>query len=209
VLLVHRGLSRRVRKIEGIFTALQKKADEIDARDPYTANHSKRVAFYSVLIATALGIGAKDIELLRTAARVHDIGKALVPPEVLLKEGRLNDEEWELLKRHPVEGYRMLAAYSAYERGKTLVLVHHERYDGRGYPSGISLRELQLLAQIIPVADSIDAMRSDRPYRRGLSDSRVAAILMEGRGRQWNPHVVDAAITALGLDAAVNAPVAA
>jgi len=194
-------LRRRVARLEKTFAALEQLADSIDARDPYTSNHSKRVADYAVSIGLELGLSRKEIRVLRAAARVHDLGKAIVPPEVLMKEGSLSDEDWQLMKRHPEEGYRMLEAFSGYERGRNLVLVHHERYDGGGYPSGIPLRELHLLAQIIPVADTIDAMRSDRPYRAGLADAEVAEVMTSGRGTQWNPDVVDAALIALNLNA--------
>lgn len=202
VVATYIGLRRRVERLQKTFASLERLADSIDARDPYTANHSRRVAAYCVEIARQLGLNDKETEVLRAAARVHDLGKAIVPPEVLLKEGSLTAEEWDLVKRHPEEGYRMLEPFSGYERGRNLVLVHHERYDGGGYPNGIQLRELHLLAQIIPVADSVDAMRSDRPYRAGLPDAVVASKLVAGQGTQWNPDVVDAALAALGLRSA-------
>ena len=190
-------LHRRISALQRAFEAVQAIADMVDRRDRYTADHSKRVAVYAVRIARALRVPESDVRVLESAARVHDVGKILTPDAILHKAGRLSEEERIQMEHHPVDGYEILKRYSAYERGRHLVLCHHERYDGRGYPNGVRGSHLPLLAQIMPVADSFDAMTSDRPYRPAMTVERALGILAAGRGTQWNPDVVDAAMRAL------------
>jgi len=132
------------------------------------------------------------VEMIRLAARVHDLGKIAVPDAVLHKEGRLTDQEFELMKKHPQDGADILAKFPEYRRGRELVLAHHERIDGRGYPRGLAGAAIPLGARIIAVADAWDAMTSNRPYRTALDQDVALAELMRGRGRQWDAKVVDA-----------------
>jgi putative nucleotidyltransferase with HDIG domain len=167
-------------------------ADVVDRRDPYTFQHSQSVADHAVRTARRLQLPDKEVELIRLAARVHDLGKIAVPDEVLHKQGRLTDAEFELMKKHPATGAEILAKFPEYKRGRELVLAHHERMDGLGYPRGLAGAAIALGARIIAVADSWDAMTSDRPYRKALAAEVALGELLRGRGTQWDPEVVDA-----------------
>ena len=123
---------------------------------------------------------------------MHDLGKIAVPDEVLHKQGRLTAAEFELMKKHPETGAEILAKFPEYRRGRELVLAHHERIDGLGYPHGLAGAAIALGARIIAVADSWDAMTSDRPYRKALGSDIALGELLRGRGTQWDPAVIDA-----------------
>lgn len=171
---------------------LEHMADTVDLRDPYTGGHSRRVTEYTRGILRELGLQGPDVELTIAAARVHDIGKIAMPDDVLLKEGKLTDEEWLIMKRHPAQGADLLMRYPDFARGAEIVRHHHERWDGAGYPDGLRERDIPFGARVIAVADSFDAMTSDRPYRPGMPVSRAVEILRAGRGQQWDPAIVDA-----------------
>ncbi|MFD2610943.1 HD-GYP domain-containing protein [Paenibacillus gansuensis] len=173
--------------ISSYFTTL---AAALDARDPYTAGHSERVARYSVLIGTEAGLPEAEMELLQKAALLHDIGKIGVRDTVLLKEGRLTDEEFELIKLHPVLGENILKQIEPAEALAAIlpgVRSHHEQYNGRGYPDRLAGEDIPLLGRIIAIADAYDAMTSDRPYRKGMPVEKALGILEEGSGTQWDP----------------------
>jgi putative nucleotidyltransferase with HDIG domain len=187
-------LERAVRLRRETIAAVERMADLVDRRDPYTADHSRRVAQYTVAIAHELGMAGQEVELLRLAAMVHDIGKIEIPDAVLLKDGRLSPAEKAVMDEHPRRGYDLLRQFSEYARVRELVLTHHERFDGKGYPSGIRANSLPMIAQVIPVADSLDAMTSARPYRGALPWAVALEELARGRGSQWNPDAVDAAL---------------
>ncbi|WP_246073151.1 HD domain-containing phosphohydrolase [Paenibacillus dokdonensis] len=162
----------------------------LDARDPYTAGHSLRVAEYSELIGRLCGLSPEDLMVIRKSALLHDIGKIGVRDTVLLKEGRLTDEEFDQIKLHPGLGENILLQIEPKDAMAVLlpgVRSHHERYDGKGYPDGLAGEEIPLLGRIIAVADAYDAMTSDRPYRKGMASSVALLILDEGRGTQWDP----------------------
>jgi HD-GYP domain-containing protein (c-di-GMP phosphodiesterase class II) len=187
-----KGLSEREKMnnqlIASYFATL---AAALDARDPYTAGHSDRVANYSVQIGSLAGLPPKEVDLLKKTALLHDIGKIGVRDDVLLKDGKLTDEEFAQIKLHPVLGERILKqiepanAMAPYLPG---VRSHHERFDGRGYPDGLAGYDIPLFGRIIAVADAFDAMTSDRPYRKGMSFDRALSILNEGKGTQWDPE---------------------
>lgn len=169
-------------------------AAALDARDAYTAGHSLRVAEYSVLIGRKGGLNETDIDLLRKTALLHDIGKIGVPDAVLLKDGKLTDEEFDLLKMHPVMGESILRQVEpAYAMAPCLpgVRSHHERYDGKGYPDQLVGEDIPLFGRIIAVADAYDAMTSDRPYRKGMKGEKAVMILEEGKGTQWDPYFAE------------------
>jgi len=172
--------------------AVESMADLVDRRDPYTFQHSRSVAEHAVRVARRLKLADREVELIGLAARVHDLGKIAVPYAVLHKQGRLTDEEFALMKRHPDDGADILAKFPEYRRGRELVLAHHERIDGRGYPRRLAGDQIPLGARIIAVADAWDAMTSDRPYRKALAQDVALAELMRGRGTQWDAAVVDA-----------------
>ncbi|MEK0313450.1 HD domain-containing phosphohydrolase [Cohnella sp. 56] len=169
-------------------------AAALDARDAYTAGHSQRVAEYSGVIGRAAGLSAEALDVLNKTALLHDIGKIGVRDSVLLKDGKLTDEEFEQIKQHPVLGESILLQVEPREAMAPLlpgVRSHHERYDGRGYPDGMRGEDIPRTGRIIAVADAFDAMTSDRPYRKGMAFDKALAILEEGRGTQWDPVYVE------------------
>ncbi len=170
-------------------------AGTLDARDPYTAGHSKRVAEYSVLIAKQCRWSVKDIDLLNKSALLHDIGKIGIRDDVLLKEGKLTDEEFAQIKRHPVIGEEIVKGVQLTEELLPIlpgIKHHHERMDGLGYPDQLKGYEIPIFGRLIAVADAFDAMTSDRPYRKGMPDEKAFSILLEGKGTQWDEEFVDA-----------------
>jgi len=166
-------------------------AAALDARDTYTAGHSQRVAEYSLLIGRGAGLNREELDLLNKSALLHDIGKIGVRDSVLLKDGRLTDEEFEQIKKHPALGEEILKRVEPLEMMAPLlpgVRSHHERYDGRGYPDGLAGNDIPQLGRIIAVADAFDAMTSDRPYRSGMPLDKAISIITEGKGTQWDPY---------------------
>ena len=186
------ALTRSMQLMEQTIAAVESMADVVDRRDPYTFQHSQSVADHAVRTARRLQLPDKEVELIRLAARVHDLGKIEVPDEVLHKQGRLSEAEFELMKKHPATGAEILAKFPEYKRGRELVLAHHERMDGLGYPRGLAGAAIAFGARVIAVADSWDAMTSDRPYRKALDAEVALGELLRGRGTQWDPQVVDA-----------------
>lgn len=174
--------------LESYFATL---AAALDARDPYTAGHSLRVAEYAVGIGLLAKLPEEEIHDLRKSALLHDIGKIGMRDAVLLKEGRLTDEEWEQIKQHPALGEAILKQIEPADAMAPFlpgVRSHHERYDGGGYPDGLKGEDIPLFGRIIAVADAFDAMTSNRPYRKGLDEQQAIAILEKGGGTQWDPH---------------------
>lgn len=164
----------------------------LDARDPYTAGHSMRVAEYSVMIGRKLGLAEEELDTLYKTALIHDIGKVGIPDMVLLKEGKLSEEEYLTIQRHPVLGESILQHVQPAQSIKPFlsgVRSHHERYDGKGYPDQLAGERIPLFGRIIAVADAFDAMTSDRPYRKGMKDEEAISILEQGRGTQWDPII--------------------
>jgi HD-GYP domain-containing protein (c-di-GMP phosphodiesterase class II) len=194
---VQLSLKRSVQLREQTVAAVESMADLVDRRDQYTFQHSRNVAQHAVRIARRMKLQDREVELIGLAARVHDLGKIAVPDAVLHKEGRLTEEEFGLMKKHPADGAEILAKFPDYRRGRDLVLAHHERIDGRGYPRGLAGAAIPLGARIIAVADAWDAMTSDRPYRKALPQNVALVELMRGRGTQWEGAVVDAFISTL------------
>jgi putative two-component system response regulator len=165
----------------------------LEAKDEYTRDHSYRVASTSVAIAHELRPGDDEfVDRLRTAALFHDIGKIGVPEAILAKPGKLTDDEWESIKRHPEIGETILRPIFRDPIMLAVVRNHHERVDGYGYPDGLVGDNIALEARIVAVADAFDAMTSARPYRQAMPKQRALEILSEGRGTQWDASVVDA-----------------
>ena len=169
---------------------LETMARALDARDPYTAGHSDRVSANSTAIAEAMGLPAREVEIIRIGAQMHDIGKIGVPDTVLQKKGPLNDEEFKLIKLHPQIGKRILEKVGSFQDYLPIVELHHEDYDGRGYPYGLTGEQLPLGVRIVHVADVYDAISSDRAYRAAMPPQQVLEILMRGSGTQFDPAVV-------------------
>ncbi len=164
----------------------------IDAKDPYTHGHSERVARVAVCLGEELGLDKDELDTIYLGGLLHDIGKIGIDDQVLNKQGALTPEEYNHIKKHPQLGYDILRGVRQLQKILPIVLHHHEAWDGSGYPHGLQGESTPLLARIAAVADSFDAMSSDRPYRRGMPDEKLDAILRDGAGRQWDPNVIDA-----------------
>ncbi len=164
----------------------------MEAKDPYTRQHSRRVTYFSVLTAQNMGLDMDQIESLRFAAYLHDIGKIGVKDHILLKESRLSREEFEYIKRHPVIGETIIKDMDLTSNERNIIRHHHERFDGCGYPDGLAGEDIPLLARIVAVADAFDAMTSDRPYRSAKERSEAEAELLRGSSNQFDPRVVEA-----------------
>lgn len=173
----------------GTLTAL---ARTVDAKSPWTAGHSERVTQIALQIGQELGITPEEIDVLHRGGLLHDIGKIGVPISILDKPGKLTDDEYRIIKEHPRMGLRILEPINAYADIVKLVLQHHERFDGKGYPDGLSGEDILLGARILAVADVFDALISDRPYRDGMQLSRVLEIIEQENGKQFDPIVVQA-----------------
>jgi len=173
----------------GALTAL---ARAIDAKSPWTAGHSERVTSYSLKIGRVLGLSKEELDTLHRGGLLHDLGKIGVPAEILDKPGKLNDEETRVMRQHAELGARILEPIVAYARVIPMVLQHHERADGNGYPNGIPKKIICLGARIFGVADAFDAMTADRPYRKAMSRERAIEIIKEETGKQFDPDIVKA-----------------
>lgn len=168
-------------------------AQAIDARDHYTHSHSENVARYATVIAGEMGLSAKDIEVLREACELHDLGKIGIEDNILGKAGALSKEEWEQIKRHPVMGAQILEPLTFLNDVTALVRQHHENYDGTGYPEGRKGEDILLGARIIHLADAYESMRSARSYRKvPLSRDEAVAEIKKNSGTQFDPQVAKA-----------------
>ena len=164
----------------------------IEARDPYTSGHSRRVARASKIIARAMGLKPAEVERVGVAALLHDVGKideAFAP--ILAKEGRLTPEEWELMKRHPIRSAELVGLLSSLRDVVLPVKHHHENWDGTGYPDGLKGNDIPLAARIIMFSDTLDAMTTDRPYRKALGMDEARAEFVRFRDRQFDPGIAD------------------
>ena len=169
----------------------------VDAKDSYTRNHSDRVSYYSVMIGKQLGLTDADLEVLKQGALFHDVGKIGIPDAILQKPGKLTDEEYDDIKNHPSIGAKILAPAKIFADLIPMVLNHHERYDGKGYPVGLAGEDIPLMARIVCVADSFDAMTSDRSYRPRFTVIAALEEIERCKGAQFDPLVVDAFMIAL------------
>jgi putative nucleotidyltransferase with HDIG domain len=178
---------------------LEMMVKSIEARDPYTSGHSRRVSALSKAIAYDLGLDEQRVDEIQTAALLHDVGKIHEEFAPLLqKEGRLTQEEWEIMKTHAAKSAELVGLFTRF-RGtiQDSVRSHHERWDGKGYPDGRTGEEIPLGARIIMISDTIDAMTTDRPYRKALSFEKVVAELTKYRGIQFDPMLVDVTINSV------------
>ena len=161
----------------------------LDARDPYTAGHSERVSDMVLKVCRLIGLKEKDIERIHIAAHLHDIGKIGVPDAVLKKEGRLTEEEFAYIKKHPLIGAEILGKSHALSELSDIVLMHHERFDGKGYPLGKSGADIPIGARIIAVCDSIDAMTSNRCYRKAHDFDYCYKEIEKNLGTMYDPMI--------------------
>jgi diguanylate cyclase (GGDEF)-like protein len=205
-------LSDSVEELQQAYTAtLEAFSGMLDARDSETEGHSQRVVRCAVAIGKAMGISAEEMASLEVGALLHDIGKVGVSDQILHKNGPLTPEEWLEMRKHPEIGYGLTSRISFLNHASPIVRHHHERWDGKGYPDGLCGENIPLAARIFAVADSFDAMVSDRPYRRGLPLEQVIGELRRGAGKQFDPQVVDVFIALLADDewlTSIRAPLA-
>lgn len=191
--LLHRSAERmeNVALYEGLYenmlSTLKSMAKILDARDPHTSQHSTRVTNFSMALASIIGLSDEEKDVLYIAASLHDIGKVGIPDSILLKPDMLSGEELTIIKRHPDIGADILKQLPPMARETEIIRYHHERFDGKGYPAGISGEAIPLLSRIITLADSYDAMTSDRPYRKGLPIDRAIEEIMRCAGSQFDP----------------------
>jgi len=165
-------------------------AQALEARDPYTAGHSNRVRDYSVAIARAMRLPPEEIEVIRVGAQLHDIGKIGIPDSVLQKTGDLTPQEYELVKRHPQIGKKILEQVGRFEKYLPIVELHHEDQDGGGYPFGLTGQEVPLAVRIVHVADVYDALTSNRAYRNAMPRQMAHEMIELSAGMQFDPEVV-------------------
>jgi len=178
-------------------STLQALAAAVEARDPYTRGHCERVTQYALIIAEALAFSNEDLEVVKRAAILHDIGKVAVPDSILRKNGRFDEDDWIEVRKHPQVGQTMLAHLKFLGPSLPLIRHHHERYDGSGYPDGLAADEIPLGARILAVADAFDAMTSDRPYREAFALPDVVGELERCAGSQFDLEIVEVFLEAL------------
>jgi putative nucleotidyltransferase with HDIG domain len=186
---------------EGIYSnlidTLNALVTSIEAKDPYTHDHSQRVTEYAMSIARIMGLGEDEVEMLNFAAMLHDIGKIGVRDDVLLKNGKLTNEEYDVIKLHPIVGERIVKPLGLVCEEVSIIRHHHERYDGNGYPDRLKGEDIPLLARIVAVADAFDAMTSTRAYRRALPIEAATNELIRCSGVQFDPKVVESMVSGL------------
>jgi len=163
----------------------------LSLHNPYTNEHSINVAKVSVQIAEKMGITDEEVNNVYWSAMVHDIGKILIPEEILDKKGKLTEAEYEIVKKHPVWGYETLNTDKSLNKLAKNVLHHHERWDGKGYPQGLARKDIPLISRIIAIADTYDAMTSDRPYRKAICKELVLQEIKNNSGTQFDPEIVE------------------
>jgi putative two-component system response regulator len=162
-------------------------------RDEDTALHLNRMGNYCAIVARGLGLPADEVDLILHASPMHDVGKIGIPDAILLKPGKLNEAEWEIMKQHPIIGSRILSGSSSelLEAGEIIALSHHEKWDGTGYPKGLTGEDIPLYGRICMIADVFDALTNIRPYKKAFSSDKAFEILGEERGTSFDPKVAD------------------
>ncbi len=179
------------------FETISSISEAIEARDTYTRTHGDRLIDYGVMVAKELGLSHNEIKNIRYAAAMHDVGKIGIKDSILNKQGKLTDEEYEEIKKHPEIGYNMLKKIKFLSHIANDVLHHQERYDGKGYPFGLSGEDIPIASRIIAVVDTFDAMTTDRPYRKALPVETALEEIKKNSGTQFDPNVVEAFLKAV------------
>ncbi len=182
------GLLRDLR--ESYEATLDAMVSAIESRDCETKHHCRRVQVYAVMLAQRLGVSPEQLVDISYGSLLHDVGKIGVPDSILLKPGKLTDAEWEVMRRHTVIGHQMISRIKFLRGAADIVLHHHERWDGGGYPQGVSGEEIPLGARIFSIIDTFDAMTSKRPYKEALPHATARAEILRCAGTQFDPHVV-------------------
>ncbi|TLS38264.1 HD-GYP domain-containing protein [Pseudalkalibacillus caeni] len=163
----------------------------LELKDPYTRGHSERVAGYSQILAKEMnGLSNDELKTYNYACLLHDVGKVHIPDQILMKPSRLTDEEFEVIKTHPVVGAQAVTGIEGLESCLDVIKYHHERWDGKGYPNGLSKTNIPLLARVTAIADAYDAMTSSRSYRSAMSHEEAYKRIVEGEGTQFDPNLV-------------------
>jgi diguanylate cyclase (GGDEF)-like protein/putative nucleotidyltransferase with HDIG domain len=191
------GTKFEIEQDKGAFSIIYALAAAVDAKDHYAYNHSQKVREYAVALAKSLDLAPADIARVSTCALLHDIGKISISDEILNKAGKLSDEEWEVIKTHPRLGADIVSHVPQLASCLTGILYHHERYDGSGYPSGLKGEAIPLDARILGIVDAFAAMTSTRPYRDAFSYEDALGELKRGAGKQFDPNLVKAFISAV------------
>jgi putative nucleotidyltransferase with HDIG domain len=194
----HRALLERSEMLEvsnrAIIAAF---AVSIEARDPHTQGHTMRVTEYAIALARMLGWNKTKLEEVRLGCAMHDLGKIAIPDHVLLKPGKLTDEEFASIKTHPVVGARMIQGIQYLEPARPYILHHHERYDGRGYPDQLEGEQIPPEGRLTAIADAFDAMTSNRIYRSGMGQQRALEEIQNGAGKQFDPAMAEVFVRAM------------
>ncbi|KGR74288.1 HD-GYP domain-containing protein [Ureibacillus sinduriensis] len=194
ITLISAGLMKYAQKVEAdnleLTVAL---SNTLDSRDHYTLHHSENVAIYSVQIAEKMKLSKVNCEIIRKGALLHDIGKIGIPEHILGKEGKLTEDEYTIIKSHPTLGHNMLKHIGDFHKNGVLdiVLYHHERFDGKGYPSGLKGQQIPLFARIVAIADTYDAITTKRVYREGYDLEYALEEIRKNKGLQFDPEIVD------------------
>ncbi|QUI20919.1 HD-GYP domain-containing protein [Vallitalea pronyensis] len=165
--------------------------DALEVKDAYTGGHATRVQDYAVRLAKGIGMKKSQVERIRTAALLHDVGKIGIPDFILNKEGKLTKEEYDIIMEHPVMGARILSNVDSLKEISNIIRHHHERYDGTGYPDALKKDDIPLESALLSIADSFDAMTTDRPYKRSMAILEALQELEDNKGTQFNPELVD------------------
>jgi putative nucleotidyltransferase with HDIG domain len=194
---LERSLEQKSGELRSTIHQLQEASEEtldalataLDARERETLSHSKRVSEYSAHLARELGLSGARLEEVRQGSMLHDIGKIGIPDRVLLKPGQLTEEEWAVMRKHPEIGAWIVEGVESLRPASSIVIAHHERFDGLGYPRGLRADEIPLGARIFAVADTLDAVLSDRPYRSGQSYEHAREEIGGNAGSQFDPEV--------------------
>ena len=188
--LEHAAMRDRLEQV--VQAGVEVLARAVDMRDSYTARHSDELAELALRVGERLGLDGRELLDLEFAARLHDLGKIGVPDQILRKPGPLTEQEWDVVRHHPAWGAEMLASIPGLERVASLVMSHHERYDGHGYPDGLKGEQIPLGSRIISTCDAYQAMVSNRPYRPALAPVHALRELHDQAGSQFDPEAVDA-----------------
>jgi len=175
---------------ENLFSTLYAFVETIEARDPYTQQHSAMVSHYAMSIAKAFGCSQEEIDKFNVAGNLHDIGKIGIPDNILLKPGRLTEDEYEVIKKHPLIGSNIIGHFGMWTEEQKIIRHHHEKYDGTGYPDRLKGQEIPFLSRILSVADVFDALTTDRAYRKKMPDDVAVKIIAENEGSQFDPEIV-------------------
>jgi putative two-component system response regulator len=199
-LRTHVRVAAQPRQFETPESVIFNLAQAAEARDSYTSGHLRRMEYYSTQLATAAGLKDDDLLIVRYGAILHDIGKLRISETILTKPGTLDSNEFAVLKRHPEHGAQMISHLRYARQVAPVVLGHHEKWDGTGYPNRLQGEHIPIGARIVAITDAYDAMTTDRPYRRALGQPEALRRLHARRGEQWDPDLVDLFCTLIEHD---------